>query len=69
MQVDEEVGKLASATPSVVCKSFAAVLFRHGTPLILFPAKAVELFLIDLINAAYTESQNVSSSRLTPTHL
>jgi Dr1-associated corepressor len=78
MQADEDVGKVAQATPTAVCEwnAFFAYLFpslaRFLTwMLISFVclAKALELFMINLVSKAAAEAKDRSSKRVTAAHL
>jgi hypothetical protein len=70
MQADEDVGKVAQATPTAVCE-FALLFHRMNPP----PnngfsvAKALELFMITLVTKAATEASNRQSKRVTAAHL
>ncbi|KAF8335417.1 uncharacterized protein EI90DRAFT_2913207 [Cantharellus anzutake] len=56
MQKDEEVGKVAQATPMLIC-SFTR------------PAKALELFMTDLTNEMAKVTQERNLSKIEPWHL
>lgn len=60
MQMDEEVGKLASATPVMICPSPAAPLT---------PAKSLECFLQLLLDETAKETRERGSRKMVPYHL
>lgn len=64
MQVDEEIGKVAQATPILICISLSTSLIVH-----LFLAKSIELFLQHLINTLLKEAETQGIVRLTPVML
>lgn len=61
MQMDEEVGKLASATPVMIC--------AYGLLLLLTPAKSLECFLQLLIDETAKETRERGSRKMVPYHL
>lgn len=70
MQLDEDVGKVAQATPILICKyQQTAVLFPILTSSEYIIAKALELFMQSLIDQACQESRERSAKRLTVAHL
>ena len=75
MQADEDVGKVAQATPTAVCKSicrFITLLYLVCMCLWLTSfslAKALELFMIALVTKAAAEAKDRSSKRVTAAHL
>jgi len=92
MQADEEIGKVAQATPVVICElstpSAQGIAWRwssstngrscscssydshwhryYSSPLV---AKALELFLADLVGAAVKESKSKGARKVTAYHL
>ncbi len=71
MQADEDVGKVAQATPTAVCElitffTYSVVVLGMLT---CFLAKALELFMITLVTKAAAEAQDRSSKRVTAAHL
>jgi Dr1-associated corepressor len=70
MQADEDVGKVAQATPTAVCEfcsSLLQVIFQLTA--VGLAAKALELFMITLVTKAATEAGNRQSKRVTAAHL
>lgn len=61
MQVDEEIGKVAQATPILICNICFPLLI-----LIKILAKAIELFLQHLINAIIEDSRAQNITRVSP---
>lgn len=66
MQADEDVGKVAQATPTAVCKYHIPV-FDTNTK--LHAAKALELFMISLVAKGAVEARANNSKRVTAQHL
>lgn len=85
MQTDEDVGKVAMATPVLVCQSpfwlpGCSSSRRPDTdppclplpsqpPLPCLQAKALELFMASLVGAAADETRAANSKKMTPYHL
>ena len=77
MQMDEDVGKVAQATPVLICTPQLSRLFffHHRTlsPLSNSPqlskAKALELFMQSLIDKACAETRSRNGKRLSVAHL
>jgi hypothetical protein len=68
MQKDEEVGKVAQATPIVICTSLRVL--RHRTSLNkLNPAKALELFLQLVVDEAARVTSARGSKKVEAYHL
>jgi Dr1-associated corepressor len=66
MQKDEEVGKVAQATPIVICM----LLYRHyNTSLNQWPAKALELFLQLVVDEASRVTVARGSKKVEAYHL
>ncbi|KAI9359054.1 histone-fold-containing protein, partial [Pilaira anomala] len=59
MQLDEDVGKVAQATPILICK----------VQVLNFCSKALELFMQSLIDQACQESRTRNAKRLSVAHL
>ena len=72
MQMDEEVGKLASATPVMICESFPCCN-RHGRCLTdyvtMLAAKSLECFLQLLVDSTVQEASSRGSRKVTIQHL
>ena len=68
MQADEDVGKVAQATPTAVCKSFLPGSYVEPCANVL-AAKALELFMIQLVIKGAAEAKANSSKRVTAQHL
>jgi hypothetical protein len=69
MQADEDVGKVAQATPTAVCSFSPEPLtfdFQADTSCL---AKALELFMVQLVTRAAAEAKDRSSKRVTAAHL
>lgn len=68
IQADEDVGKVAQATPIVVCTSLVPLHFSpHLADLLpLSSAKALELFLASLVDACVKDADARGSKKLTP---
>jgi len=73
IQADEEVGKVAAATPIVVCAS--PFPLSHPAPprpadprplALARAAKALELFLASLVDACVKDAESRGSKKLTP---
>jgi hypothetical protein len=70
MQADEDVGKVAQATPTAVCEStLLFIMWFSSWPPWELEAKALELFMITLVTKAATEASNRQSKRVTAAHL
>jgi hypothetical protein len=71
MQKDEEVGKVAQATPIVICTSSFpyGVLHTDSTWLVLSTAKALELFLSLIIEQANKVTSERGSKKVEAYHL
>lgn len=72
MQADEDVGKVAQATPTAVCKfiTLDGLFFKgHVLTSSSSSAKALELFMITLVTKAAAEARDRSSKRVTAAHL
>ncbi|KAI9489104.1 hypothetical protein BDB00DRAFT_845196 [Zychaea mexicana] len=76
MQLDEDVGKVAQATPVLICKFISSA--RPPPPfkvsevfflLIVKSAKALELFMQSLIDQACQETRQRNAKRLSAAHL
>jgi len=67
MQADEDVGKVAQATPTAVCKCLLHLCASHV--LIRAIAKALELFMIALVAKGASEAKLHNSKRVTAQHL
>ena len=68
IRADEDVGKVATATPIVVCQSPASVLgFKEsGSSLWSYPpAKALELFLKNLVDESVKDADSRGSKKVT----
>lgn len=68
MQLDEDVGKVAQATPILICKTHAPIL-QISLLIISDLAKALELFMQSLIDQACQESRTRNAKRLSVAHL
>lgn len=69
MQADEDVGKVAQATPTAVCKSLH---FHHDSTDSFSDvrlAKALELFMITLVSKGAAEARANNSKRVSAQHL
>lgn len=64
MQVDEEIGKVAQATPILICTICPILLYMCLWFLLL--AKAIELFLQHLINAILEDSKAQNITKVAP---
>lgn len=76
MQLDEDVGKVAQATPVLICKLWhgASSLNPLAPSLTLYSfwccvAKALELFMQSLIDQACQETRQRNAKRLSAAHL
>lgn len=71
MQLDEDVGKVAQATPILICKYpyWEQLTLMLMANMIFLIAKALELFMQSLIDHACQESRVRSAKRLTVAHL
>lgn len=71
MQLDEEVGKLASATPVMVCQChrLLRVGFLGLFILTVSSAKSLECFLQLLVEETAKEARSRGSKKLTAYHL
>lgn len=72
IQQDEDVGKVAQATPIVVCTypSYRPLFLPTRSDLFRVPldwaAKALELFLASLVNSCVKDAESRGSTKLTP---
>lgn len=60
MQVDEEIGKVAQATPILIC------MVRCDWNFLTILAKAIEMFLQNLIDRIVEESNSQAHGKVTP---
>jgi len=65
MQLDNEIGKVALATPILICKSMKT----NQNSLIFFLAKALEVFMQNLVDEACKRVQNGGATKLEPFYL
>jgi hypothetical protein len=68
IQADEDVGKVAQATPIAVC-ALCSILCTLSAKLNLITAKAVELFIAELTQAAAGEARTAGSKKLAVHHM
>ncbi len=61
MQVDEDIGKLSATVPPVVCKIFCSIFTSV--------ARALELFVEQLLTKAYDLTISRSSKTIVPSYL
>lgn len=68
MQLDNEIGKVALATPILICKN----QWKHSNiwlTFINYEAKALEVFMQNLVDEACKRVQNGGSIKLEPCYL
>lgn len=80
IQADEDIGKVAAATPIAVCESGSS-LSRRGPPILCATAKlsgvmcrcrtakALELFMQDLLDQSVKETRERGAKKLSSYHL
>lgn len=74
MQLDEDVGKVAQATPILICKFAKRKISQSPkkkklNTILNDLAKALELFMQSLIDQSCQESRSRNAKRLTVAHL
>lgn len=66
MQLDNEIGKVALATPILICKNKKTIICWLTFTLINGTAKALEVFMQNLVDEACKRVQNGGSVKLEP---
>lgn len=76
MQLDNEIGKVALATPILICKTKETPSWSTDNCLLLTcacvrvcVAKALEMFMQNLVDVACVRTRNVGASKLEAVHL
>ena len=69
MQQDDDVGKVAGASPLVVCQCYLPKQQASSKTLLLTLAKAVELFLQEMLQAIESEARQKGTKKLSMHHV
>lgn len=75
MQADEDVGKVAQATPVLICKSLPAFINPSWGYLLTYvasgnrAAKALELFMASIVEETVKETRSRGAKKMTPYHV